>query len=229
MKCGPLDSTVYWKCPMALKAKYTIRFLFHGSNKCDCRHAPWSLPWCPWNAPLEIYNFLLGCPLPRRKCLGTLALSKNKAYRPEILYTIKPTSENLVVFLRNQRKSRANVSMQEEWSLIGLHNLRMLLRFKFWGIKTVRNVSQNAVYYQTLLQASYQWFLIAFNFKSDYQRYTFPLSYYSQLFQPFLEVSPNVRSTFSSNNILPLNLSEFSMHLQRPYVHRTISVSGFKM
>ena len=24
----------------------------------------------PWNAPVEIYNFLIGCPLPRRKCLS---------------------------------------------------------------------------------------------------------------------------------------------------------------
>ena len=31
---------------------------------------------CPWNAPIEIYNFLTRCLLPRRKCLGALALSK---------------------------------------------------------------------------------------------------------------------------------------------------------
>ena len=40
----------------------------HGSNEGDCLHGPWSLPWCPWNAPVEIYKFLIGCPLPRRKC-----------------------------------------------------------------------------------------------------------------------------------------------------------------
>ena len=51
-------------------------------NKGHCFHAPWLLPWCPWNAPVKIYNFLLGCPLPRRKCLGTLALFKIKAYMP---------------------------------------------------------------------------------------------------------------------------------------------------
>ena len=37
-----------------------------------------SLPWCLWNAPVEINNFLIGCPLPRRKCLGAPALSKTK-------------------------------------------------------------------------------------------------------------------------------------------------------
>ena len=33
---------------------------------------------CPWNATVEMNNFLIGCPLPRRKCLGALALSKTK-------------------------------------------------------------------------------------------------------------------------------------------------------
>ena len=33
---------------------------------------------CPWNAPVQICNFIIGCPLPRRKCLGALALSKTK-------------------------------------------------------------------------------------------------------------------------------------------------------
>ena len=47
-------------------------------NKGDCLHAPLSLPWCPLNAPFKIYNFLIGCPLPIRKCLGALALSKTK-------------------------------------------------------------------------------------------------------------------------------------------------------
>ena len=47
----------------------------HIGIECNCLHATWSLPWCPWNASVKIYNFLLGCPLPRRKCLGALALS----------------------------------------------------------------------------------------------------------------------------------------------------------
>ena len=38
----------------------------------------WSLRWCPWNAPVETYSFLIGCPLPRRKCLGALASLKTK-------------------------------------------------------------------------------------------------------------------------------------------------------
>ena len=29
-----------------------------------------------WICPVEIYNFLIGCLLPRRKCLGALTLSK---------------------------------------------------------------------------------------------------------------------------------------------------------
>ena len=35
---------------------------------------------CPWNAPQETYIFLIGCPLPRRKCLGALDFSKTEAY-----------------------------------------------------------------------------------------------------------------------------------------------------
>ena len=34
---------------------------------------PRSLPWCPWNAPAEIYKFLKGCPCPL----------KNEAHRPD--------------------------------------------------------------------------------------------------------------------------------------------------
>ena len=45
----------------------------------DTSQGQWRrLPWCPWNAPVEIYNFIVGCPLPRRECLGALALSKMK-------------------------------------------------------------------------------------------------------------------------------------------------------
>ena len=52
---------------------------FHGGNKGDCLHVPWLiLPRCPWNAPVEIYNFIIGCPSPMRKCLGVLALSKKR-------------------------------------------------------------------------------------------------------------------------------------------------------
>ena len=42
-------------------------------NRGSCLYAPWPLPWCPWNAPVETYNFLIGCPLP---CLGALSLQK---------------------------------------------------------------------------------------------------------------------------------------------------------
>ena len=47
--------------------------IFHGGNEGD---SSWSLPRCPWNAPVEMYNFLI--PLPRRKLLGAIALSKTK-------------------------------------------------------------------------------------------------------------------------------------------------------
>ena len=46
-----------------------------------CKFAPndaRSSPWSPWNAPVKIYNFLIGCPLPWRKCLGALPVSKTK-------------------------------------------------------------------------------------------------------------------------------------------------------
>ena len=39
---------------------------------------PLSLPWCPWNAAVDIKNFLIGCPLPRWKCVSALALSQTK-------------------------------------------------------------------------------------------------------------------------------------------------------
>ena len=52
--------------------------ILHGGNEGDCLRVPWSLPWCPWIAPVQICNFIIGCSLPRSKCLGALALSKTK-------------------------------------------------------------------------------------------------------------------------------------------------------
>ena len=52
--------------------------ILHEGNEGDCLYAPWLLIWCSWNAPVQICNFIIGCPLPRRKCLGALALSKTK-------------------------------------------------------------------------------------------------------------------------------------------------------
>ena len=49
------------------------------STEGDCLHAPLSLPWCPWNAPVEYCNFLVECPLPRIKWLDDLALSKTQS------------------------------------------------------------------------------------------------------------------------------------------------------
>ena len=55
-----------------------LGLILHGGNIGNCLHAPWSLPWRPWNAPIELYDFLKGCPLPMRKCLGAIVLSKTK-------------------------------------------------------------------------------------------------------------------------------------------------------
>ena len=68
-----------WSKYAFTKPNYTTSgLILHGGNLGDCLRVTWSLPWCPWNAPVEICNFITGCPLPRRKCLGALALSKTK-------------------------------------------------------------------------------------------------------------------------------------------------------
>ena len=56
----------------------TSDLILHGGNEGDCLHAPCSLPWCPRNAPVQIYKSLIGCRFPGRYCLGALALSKTK-------------------------------------------------------------------------------------------------------------------------------------------------------
>ena len=72
---------------------------------------PRSLPWCPWNATVESKNFLLGCPLPRRKCLGALALSKTKQSDPESIsqrvspkYLFSRTSPKLGLVIEKDKK-----------------------------------------------------------------------------------------------------------------------------
>ena len=51
--------------------------ILHDGNEGDCLRVPWSLPWCPWNAlQYKFAKLIIGCPLPRRKCLGAFALSK---------------------------------------------------------------------------------------------------------------------------------------------------------
>ena len=52
--------------------------ILHGGNGGDCLRVPWSLPWRPWNTPVQLCNFIIACPLPRKKCLGALTLSKTK-------------------------------------------------------------------------------------------------------------------------------------------------------
>ena len=51
--------------------------ILHGGNKGDCLHAHWSLPWCPWNAPVVTFNVLIWCPLHREK-VPWCPLSKTK-------------------------------------------------------------------------------------------------------------------------------------------------------
>ena len=65
---------------------YTGLVILHEGNQGDCLHAPWPVPWCTWNALVGTYNCFLGCPLPRRKCLGALALSKKNPYRSAFLH-----------------------------------------------------------------------------------------------------------------------------------------------
>ena len=51
-------------------------------------HSIATMPWCPKNAPVEIYNFLIMCPLPRRKCLDALALSITKQTGLVVAHTL---------------------------------------------------------------------------------------------------------------------------------------------
>ena len=49
----------------------TSGLILHRGNEGDCLCCPCSLPWCPWNALVEMYNFII-------ECLGVLALLKTK-------------------------------------------------------------------------------------------------------------------------------------------------------
>ena len=70
--------------------------ILHGGNEGDCLHVPWSLPWCPWNAPVEIYNVLKGCPLLRWKCLGACAFSTMKY--TDLLQSVQPLCLPLLMY-----------------------------------------------------------------------------------------------------------------------------------
>ena len=67
-----------FNCDVLKSRRQSAGLILPGGNKGDCLHAPLSLPWCPWNATEELKHFLLGYPLPRKNCLGALALSKAK-------------------------------------------------------------------------------------------------------------------------------------------------------
>ena len=89
-KCPLLEEKCCAPSKMKFKACFTITIItramshlpkntglvLHRGNEGDCLRTPWSLPWCPLIAPVEIYHFLIGCPLPRGKCISALALSK---------------------------------------------------------------------------------------------------------------------------------------------------------
>ena len=87
-------------------ATNVLYLILHGGNECDCLRCPLPLPWCPRNATVEIYNFLIGCLLPKRKCLGALALSKTKhtgliLKEADALYPYKKYSLPLLVLCLN--------------------------------------------------------------------------------------------------------------------------------
>ena len=77
---GVISSLTDWSFKWTKDARFvTAGLIFHIGNKGDCLCcSSWSSPLCPWKAPVEIYNFLIVSPLPRRTRLGALALSKSK-------------------------------------------------------------------------------------------------------------------------------------------------------
>ena len=116
--------------------------ILQGGNGGDCLHAPWSLPWCLWNAPVEVDNFLIGCPSPRRKCLDAPALSKlnrtgllwkwlnNFSNRRETCMVYYTQSDYTSLSLDNIKtikklKSTARLSWRMVALLIKVSNLRM--------------------------------------------------------------------------------------------------------
>ena len=58
-----------------LNVCWNTGLILHGG---DCLRCPLVIALVPLKCSVEIYNFLIGCPLPKRKCLGALVLSKTK-------------------------------------------------------------------------------------------------------------------------------------------------------
>ena len=56
---------------------YHAGLILHGGNVGDCLHAPWSMPWCPWNIPHRV-SFTME-KMPWCPCLPF----KNEAYRSD--------------------------------------------------------------------------------------------------------------------------------------------------
>ena len=80
------------------------------NNKGDCLLAPKSLPWCLWNAPVKIYNFLIGCPSPRRNALVPLPFQKWSMCR--LVLTWLDSNKD------NTSRVSGNFSMAYVWTLL---------------------------------------------------------------------------------------------------------------
>ena len=86
--------------------------ILHGGNEGDCLHAPWSLPWCTWYAPVQVYNFLMAwCPCPFKNEANTyrrLLVENKQAWTTTIKHAL--TMECLL------KASRTIARLQQTWS-----------------------------------------------------------------------------------------------------------------
>ena len=142
---------------IVITANLTTSLTLHGGNGSDCLLCPLPLPWCPWNAPVEIYNFFIGCPFPKRKCLGALALSKTKhtgllLYRISTMQSLNPTYCTLffipgTLYLHQAAETATPaINSPESWTLC-LTSITTL---------TLRNGSSSRSNYQSLSSLSNQ-------------------------------------------------------------------------
>ena len=114
--------------------------ILHGGNRGDCLRCPLPLPWCPWNAPVELYNFLIhvGCPLSRRKCLGALSKTKHTG----LMYIWNKCTKINTVYMcfrgrnlpleRWKKEYRSNLSRARTWE--GQSTRRQALLIKMLAV-----------------------------------------------------------------------------------------------
>ena len=103
--------------------------IFHGGIEGNYLHASWSLPWCPWNALVEIYNSSYRCPYQGGNALVSLALSKNKAYKAwtwfAFSYSCFHSSPAWIIMelplKKMQRRERSLLPSEHEHDLCSLH------------------------------------------------------------------------------------------------------------